>query len=211
MCLNVFMTELREPIGAVVRAHSPNTLQLAFEYCITEQNIHYASRENNYARQGNTNFGKNTNNRNTTQNMTQNTKSNPQHPSQSNVRIQTNPQYQQKPLFKRSVQTRQSNNITEPMDIDKSGISKQIQKNRFQPQFGEFHNVEATQEDSFQNCKIFNHLFILEGVKLSTTNAVEHQIRLKEEFENKIIHAKQYRLKITECTVAKSAFERINN
>lgn len=42
MCLNVFLTGLREPIGSVVLARNPLILQNAFEFCIAEQNIHYS-------------------------------------------------------------------------------------------------------------------------------------------------------------------------
>uniref|UniRef100_A0A1B0CQI1 Putative retrovirus-related gag polyprotein from transposon hms-beagle n=1 Tax=Lutzomyia longipalpis TaxID=7200 RepID=A0A1B0CQI1_LUTLO len=45
MCLNVFLTGLKEPIGSVVRARDPDDLKEALEYCVVEQNIHYARRD----------------------------------------------------------------------------------------------------------------------------------------------------------------------
>lgn len=45
MCLNVFLSGLKEPIGSVVRARAPKDIKEALEYCINEQNIHYARRE----------------------------------------------------------------------------------------------------------------------------------------------------------------------
>lgn len=42
MCLNSFLSGLREPMGSTVRAMRPGSLALAFEYCIGEQNIHYS-------------------------------------------------------------------------------------------------------------------------------------------------------------------------
>lgn len=41
MCLNAFLSGLREPMGSIVRAMQPVSLPSAFEYCIKEQNIHY--------------------------------------------------------------------------------------------------------------------------------------------------------------------------
>ena len=41
MCLNSFLSGLREPMGSIVRAMRPESLPMALDYCIREQNIHY--------------------------------------------------------------------------------------------------------------------------------------------------------------------------
>lgn len=41
MCLNSFLSGLREPIGSTVRAMRPESLNIALDYCIKEQNINY--------------------------------------------------------------------------------------------------------------------------------------------------------------------------
>lgn len=41
MCLNIFLTGLREPLGSTIRAMRPDSLPVAFTYCIQEQNIFY--------------------------------------------------------------------------------------------------------------------------------------------------------------------------
>ena len=45
MCLNIFLSGLREPIGSIVRAMKPESLAAALENCIKEQNIHYLKTE----------------------------------------------------------------------------------------------------------------------------------------------------------------------
>lgn len=45
MCLNNFLTGLREPLGSSIRAMRPDTLAIAFSYCIKEQNIFYMKNE----------------------------------------------------------------------------------------------------------------------------------------------------------------------
>lgn len=42
MCLNAFLSGLKEPLGSTIRAMKPDTLAIAFSYCIKEQNISYA-------------------------------------------------------------------------------------------------------------------------------------------------------------------------
>lgn len=42
MCLETFLTGLREPLGSTIRAMKPESLATAFSYCIKEQNISYA-------------------------------------------------------------------------------------------------------------------------------------------------------------------------
>lgn len=42
MCLNTFLTGLKEPLGSTVRAMRPDSLPIAFSFCIKEQNISYA-------------------------------------------------------------------------------------------------------------------------------------------------------------------------
>lgn len=41
MCLNSFLSGLREPMGSTIRAMRPESLPVALDYCIREQNIHY--------------------------------------------------------------------------------------------------------------------------------------------------------------------------
>lgn len=41
MCLNAFLSGLREPMGSTIRAMRPESLPTALDYCIREQNIHY--------------------------------------------------------------------------------------------------------------------------------------------------------------------------
>lgn len=41
MCLNTFLSGLREPFGSNIRAMRPKTLAEAFTYCIQEQNMFY--------------------------------------------------------------------------------------------------------------------------------------------------------------------------
>lgn len=45
MCLNTFLTGLKEPLGSTIRAMQPRTLQIAFAYCMEEQNIGYFKSE----------------------------------------------------------------------------------------------------------------------------------------------------------------------
>lgn len=47
MCLNSFLSGLREPMGSMVRAMRPNSLSVALDYCIREQNIHYMRTDRN--------------------------------------------------------------------------------------------------------------------------------------------------------------------
>lgn len=42
MCLNAFLSDLKEPLGATIRAMKPDSLATAFANCIKEQNISYA-------------------------------------------------------------------------------------------------------------------------------------------------------------------------
>lgn len=44
---DVFLAGLREPIGSVVRARNPDTIQNAYDYAIKEQNIHYHQKSYN--------------------------------------------------------------------------------------------------------------------------------------------------------------------
>lgn len=56
MCLNTFLTGLREPLGSTVRAMRPDSLASAFAFCIEEQNIFYQKKESfgpNFRRQDN--------------------------------------------------------------------------------------------------------------------------------------------------------------
>lgn len=46
MCLNSFMTNLREPLGASIRAMRPESLATALSFCIKEQNIFYGQVRN---------------------------------------------------------------------------------------------------------------------------------------------------------------------
>lgn len=41
MCLNSFVSGLRDPLGASIRAMKPQTLAEALDFCIKEQNIYY--------------------------------------------------------------------------------------------------------------------------------------------------------------------------
>lgn len=41
MCLSTFLAGLREPIGSMIRAWQPKTINEAFSLCMTEQNMHY--------------------------------------------------------------------------------------------------------------------------------------------------------------------------
>lgn len=50
MCLNAFLSGLKEPLGATVRAMKPDNLATAFAYCIKEQNISYARYDNSVLR-----------------------------------------------------------------------------------------------------------------------------------------------------------------
>lgn len=42
MCLNVFLTGLRETIGSIIRAMRPESLPVALSYCLREQNVFYS-------------------------------------------------------------------------------------------------------------------------------------------------------------------------
>ena len=44
LCLNIFVANIKDPIGSVVRARAPTTMKQAFEFCVVEQNIQYAKR-----------------------------------------------------------------------------------------------------------------------------------------------------------------------
>lgn len=46
MCLNVFLSGLKEPLGSNIRARGPTSLKDAFEFCLIEQNISYSKRNN---------------------------------------------------------------------------------------------------------------------------------------------------------------------
>ncbi|GBP15562.1 Retrovirus-related Gag polyprotein from transposon opus [Eumeta japonica] len=41
MCLNSFVTGLKDPLGSTIRAMRPNSLAEALDFCIKEQNIYY--------------------------------------------------------------------------------------------------------------------------------------------------------------------------
>lgn len=41
MCLNTFLTGIKEPLGSTIRAMKPSTLPEAFSFCIKEQNTFY--------------------------------------------------------------------------------------------------------------------------------------------------------------------------
>lgn len=41
MCLNIFLSGLREPLGSITRATRPTTLMEAFNFCLKEANISY--------------------------------------------------------------------------------------------------------------------------------------------------------------------------
>lgn len=41
MCLNVFLSGLKEPLGSTIRSMRPNSLADALKYCLDEQNINY--------------------------------------------------------------------------------------------------------------------------------------------------------------------------
>lgn len=43
MCLHTFLSGLKEPLGATIRAMNPSSLSAAFSCCIKEQNIAYIS------------------------------------------------------------------------------------------------------------------------------------------------------------------------
>lgn len=45
MCLNTFLAGLKEPLGSTIRAMRPESLPVAFSYCIKEQNISYTKHE----------------------------------------------------------------------------------------------------------------------------------------------------------------------
>lgn len=47
MCLNAFLSGLKEPIGSIIGATKPTFLAEAFSYCIKEQNILYVRNDNN--------------------------------------------------------------------------------------------------------------------------------------------------------------------
>lgn len=47
MCLNAFLSGLKEPLGSTIRAMKPLTLASAFAYCIEEQNIFYSKQSSN--------------------------------------------------------------------------------------------------------------------------------------------------------------------
>lgn len=47
MCLNSFLSGLREPMGSTVRAMRPESLAIALDYCIREQNINYLQTDRN--------------------------------------------------------------------------------------------------------------------------------------------------------------------
>lgn len=51
MCLNTFLTGLREPLGSTIRAMKPSSLSEAFVFCTKEQNISYLKFDANNTRQ----------------------------------------------------------------------------------------------------------------------------------------------------------------
>ena len=46
MCLNTFLSGLKEPLGSNIRSMRPKTLAEAFSFCIQEQNIYYTNARN---------------------------------------------------------------------------------------------------------------------------------------------------------------------
>lgn len=48
MCLNQYLSGLREPLGSIIRSMRPTSLSEAFNYCLQEQNISYI--KNSYIR-----------------------------------------------------------------------------------------------------------------------------------------------------------------
>ena len=69
MCLGVFLTGLKEPLGSTIRAMKPENLAVAFSNCVEEQNI-------SYMRYNNANFTK------------PNTQTNKPHPNQNRNNFQ---------------------------------------------------------------------------------------------------------------------------
>lgn len=60
MCLNSFLSGLREPMGSTVRAMRPESLAIALDYCIREQNINYLQTDaNKYGYSRNRTYPKN--------------------------------------------------------------------------------------------------------------------------------------------------------
>lgn len=49
MCLNCFLSGMKEPLGSIIRAMRPETLAEAFSNCLEEQNMHYLKNKNNYS------------------------------------------------------------------------------------------------------------------------------------------------------------------
>lgn len=60
MCLNTFLSGLKEPLGSSIRSMRPNTMAEALSFCINEQNMFYVKKQSNYTnflpRQDNRNF-----------------------------------------------------------------------------------------------------------------------------------------------------------
>lgn len=49
MCLNTFLSGLKEPLGSTIRAMKPTKLVEALSYCLKEQNIHYLQSSSTYS------------------------------------------------------------------------------------------------------------------------------------------------------------------
>lgn len=163
MCLNVFLSGLKEPLGSTIRAMRPGNLATAFSYCIKEQNISYTRFETtNSQRQGNIprqnlpprNFPNPQNSQNRpqfTRNFTNNFQSNRQFPqhilSNRNSNFNT---------FNRNYPQNTSQNRPEPMDVSTGST---IQKRFTQPtQYNQTQSNFSRQpnQQRYTNRELFN-------------------------------------------------------
>lgn len=90
MCLNIFLTGLREPLGSTIRSMRPDTLAVAYSYCVKEQNITYFKAENH-------NFNRNNNNPTNKTNSHTTNRQAYSRPVPQNLNRNPNPQYQPRP------------------------------------------------------------------------------------------------------------------
>lgn len=152
MCLNVFLTGLKEPLGATVRAMKPSTLAEAFAYCIQEQNISYQrnghpNHQRNPQKQNFTNKPNNNFTPNFQPNFNRNNYNRPFYPKQNFPRSN----FQQQSNYQRLQNTQEVNqrfqNNTNP---------SRFQNNFFKPNIQNQWKFQQQKNDTSQQTRFFN-------------------------------------------------------
>lgn len=205
MCLNSFLTGLREPLGSTVRAMRPESLAVALDYCIREQNIYYSrtdtykpkfskfkpySRHEAYSKPYNYN-SQNYNNNNTNgqydiRNNISQTNWRQQQPTREEYR--NNNTTQRTYNSGRQINWRQSQSPAEPMDTS-SGYSN------YNTNSGRFKSSPSTQYSKRSNQNELNNINEFRNPNYECQNHIRETKREEytnlDQFENHDINDEQ--------------------